>query len=637
MENKVLAQNLEQIKHYNSSFVNEILMAEIEKSSLQLAQNENGEYNLLLNDIPIHSVIGAIDEANNIASTFDDNENSIKLIYGLGLGYLIDSASNKIKNGKIIVYEPNIELIKFVFSIAQIDAFSKNNVFLCSNKNSLCNFISNFADENTSFSISFLNSYKKDLDDIKDVLYQAQRIQGEIIGNKNTFLLNAPDAFAQTIYNTRDIFRNPLIEQLKDVYKGKTAIVLCAGPSLKENIEIIKQNQDKFVIFALNPTLKTLKEAGIVPDFIVAIESKNIISQFDGIETEKSYFICEAFVNYQLTKLKKRKLFNYISKDNFFNYWVLDALKNNSELKSLGTVSYSAFMSAFIMGFDEIIIVGQDLAFKDGSCYAKGCHWDSIECIFDETENKYKIVPYDIEKLIQTYCPNVKTQEEADKKVNKFLENLNLTLCTVRGQNGNLLPSKNDYAIFIKCFEDLAIELKNKKPNLKLINSSLGAQIDGFENVLLEDVVKKLKPIEKLNFDNCNGEFDLKYIVSKMDKLFFQLEKYKNLLEKFVLINEKLLKELEIKNIFTPNALKYLEKHKEILLEIVELSKQKDIDFLINVHLKANEEYLNYENFENLQAAKESIKKMDSSFKSYNRRLGYAIKNLSNSKAIILE
>ena len=94
------------------------------------------------------------------------------------------------------------------------------------------------------------------------------------------------------------------------MYKGKTAIILCAGPSLKENIEIIKQNQDKFVIFALNPTLKTLKEAGIVPDFIVAIESKNIISQFDGIETEKSYFICEAFVNYQLTKLKKRKLFN---------------------------------------------------------------------------------------------------------------------------------------------------------------------------------------------------------------------------------------------------------------------------------------------------------------------------------------
>ena len=637
MENKVLEQNIEQIKQYDSNLANEILMLEIEKSNLQLAQNENGEYNLLLDETPLHSTISAIEEANNITKNFEDDLNSIKIIYGLGLGYLVDSSANKIKNGKIIVYEPNLELIKYVFSIAQIDAFSKNNVFLCANKDTLNKLVSGLVNENTSLSISFLNSYKKDIEDIKDVLYQAQRAQGEIIGNKNTLLLNAPNCFSQTMYNARSLFKNPTIEDLKDVYKGKSAIILCAGPSLKENIEIIKQNQDKFVIFALNPTLKILKEEGITPDFIVVIESKNIISQFDGIETEKSYFICEAFIHYKLADLKKRKLFNYISDNNYFNYWVLDCLKSKSKLKSCGTVSYSAFMSAFIMGFDEIIIVGQDLAYKDENCYAKGCHWDSLKCIFDEVDNKYKIVPSNIEKLIQAYCPKAKTQEIAIKQINGYLERLNLNICTVRGQNGKLLPSKNDYAIFIKCFEDLAKEIKFEKPNIKLINSSFGAQIDGFENIALEDVVKNLKQIEKLNLENCNKDFDLNHIVFKIDSLIEQLKKYKNLADKLISINQKLLNELEIKNVFTSNALKYLENHKKALSEIINFGKQKDIGFIVNIHLKLNEKNFNYNDFENAHIAKDSIKKMTDNYEGYSRRLGFAIRNLSNSKSLILK
>ena len=74
MENKVLSQNIEQIKHYNSNLVNKILMFEFEKSNLQLAQNENGEFNLILGKIPLHSTISAIDEANKIAYDFVDNK-----------------------------------------------------------------------------------------------------------------------------------------------------------------------------------------------------------------------------------------------------------------------------------------------------------------------------------------------------------------------------------------------------------------------------------------------------------------------------------------------------------------------------------------------------------------------------------
>ena len=99
----------------------------------------------------------------------------------------------------------------------------------------------------------------------------------------------------------------------------------------------------------------------------------------------------EGFCSFIVSNLKTKKTFNYLSDSNFINPWVRDCLKINDELKTLGTVSYTAFMSAVMMGFDRIILCGQDLAYKDGKCYAKGSQFEDLECIFDKEENKFKI------------------------------------------------------------------------------------------------------------------------------------------------------------------------------------------------------------------------------------------------------
>ena len=79
------------------------------------------------------------------------------------------------------------------------------------------------------------------------------------------------------------------------------------GKENKEKIDLIKQNQDKFVIFALNPTIKLLFENDITPDFIVAVESANILKQFEGLDCQNSYFINEAFVHRKLNSIKRKK------------------------------------------------------------------------------------------------------------------------------------------------------------------------------------------------------------------------------------------------------------------------------------------------------------------------------------------
>ena len=640
MENKVLEENIEQIKHYDNELANKILMFDLEKSNLELAQNENGEYNIIFNSIPLHSTIGAIQEAKQIAQNIKDEKNSIKIIYGLGLGYLPDEISNKIKEGYVINYEPNLEILKFVLSIAKIDTLFKKNVFLCSNKNELEKLVSNLANEETQLSVSFLNTYKNlYFEDIKNTLYHAQKTQGEIIGNKNTFLKKAPSCFVQTMYNLKNIFNNPNISDIKDVYKDKTAIILCAGPSLKDNIELISKNQDKFVIFALNPTLVLLQKYSIKPDFIVYIENINSTKQFPENFCQDSYFIKEAFSNYWVSHYREfKKTFNYISNDNFFNYWVRDCLKLNDSLKSYGTVSYSAFMSAYIMGFKKIIIVGQDLAFKDNLCYPRECQYGEMECIWDEEEKKYKIIARDIKKLSLAYRNSKTTEEQELRYAKEYLNSLNKNITTVISQDGKYIPSKTDYTIFIKLFEEIAKELKNQNPNIELINCSKGgAQINGFENMDLEDIIQNLEKVEKLNLDNYSVNIDKRHILSKVEKLYDQLDNYQKIIEDFISKNEKIIKELENKKEYTKNAQNLLQKHTKLLSDMINLSKTKDIDFIVKVYLKKYEKYFKFNYLKDINMTIKTLKEMNA---DYNKIIPFLVaskKGLCDCKTLVLE
>ena len=62
------------------------------------------------------------------------------------------------------------------------------------------------------------------------------------------------------------------LEKIQGSLKGLTAIIMGGGPSLDENINWIKQNQAKLVIFAAARISDRLKKEGIEPDFFVTVD-----------------------------------------------------------------------------------------------------------------------------------------------------------------------------------------------------------------------------------------------------------------------------------------------------------------------------------------------------------------------------
>ncbi len=608
MENKVLLKNIAHIEAYDSELANKLLRFENEKSNLQLAQSENGEYNLFFRNELLHDPTNPTLEANNIAQKIQ-TDNALIIVYGLGLGYLPDIVAQKVKDFPIIIYEPNIEIIHYVLSIAQIDALFQKNVILCQNKVKLYECVKNLAKENTNLSISFLNSYKKlFFDDIKKTFESAQMAQGEKVANKNTLFKKSYYAFSNAFKNIDQILKNPDITMLKDVYKGKTALILCAGPSLEKNIEIVAKNQNKFVIFALNPTLKLLSEKNIIPDFVFDIETADNYKQFENVDLSRSCLVAEPFIEPKVMNLKTRKTFNYISQDNFINPWFRDCFNIKEDLKTYGSVSSTAFYSALLMGFEKIIMLGQDLAYSDGKCYAKGAQFEELECIFDEVEKKYKIVAKDFEKFVKKIKIDRITDEQALLWANEHIKNLNDNIHTVLSQENKPLPTQYGYAFFIDVFSKMAIETKEKYPDIELINSSTGgAQINGFVNLSLDEAISELKEIEKINFEDIQNEYDKEKFKLKYFKTEQNLKKLKEAILNLQNVNKALYNELNTKKIFTNNANKLLLKHVQCLRVLEEFKKEEDLKTFLIAYIAPLAPFVLSADYSDIKSAKEKL------------------------------
>ena len=638
MENKVSQKNIDRIKQYDSNLADIILTAKIEKSNISLGQTELGEYNIFGDNIPLHSPKGAVEEAKNIVSriNYKENPNAIRIVYGLGLGYLADVMSEEIK-GKLIIYEPNLDLIKIVLSLAQIDALYRENVFLCHDKKKFKELIIKYSDVDTILTISTLPFYKNTYnDDIVETIKTAQKGKGERNASENTYMETAPLAIRNTFQNLKHIFKAPNILEFKDIYKGKTALCLSAGPSSRKAAQVIKDNRDKFIIFAVNPIIKLLKEFDILPDFVVGIESRDFTHQIKHLESDKYYLITEAFSCIQSRELSTLKTINYISKENYINYWVCDCLGIKESLKSQGTVSYAALMSAYIMGFDKIILCGQDLAYQDGKCYAAGSQYEELECVFDDENKKYVIRARDFDKYVQSFVSESRTYEFALKAANYNIGFLNNNLYTVKGQNGEYIPTQTGYALFIDWFSDAADEMKSNKPEIQLINSSEGgAQIDGFENMPLQEAIKGEKPVKQLDLTGYYPKFDKEHALKKVNVMYENLSKFLEMLKELDEIAVKMLKELKIKKIITQNILKLGEKHKECLFKILNEKNNKEIREIILVFLNDYANIIQGSDCPDVKAYAEMLEEIKKVNDSLIENVKIFLQGLANSKPFI--
>ncbi|MCV3393840.1 DUF115 domain-containing protein [Campylobacter sp. IFREMER_LSEM_CL908] len=280
------------------------------------------------------------------------------------------------------------------------------------------------------------------------------KVQRNFLSNLPLVLKNTP--FQRFIYENKG--------------KNKSVIVVCAGPSLSKQLKLLKTCQDDYVIFALDATYKTLLKNEIYPDFVFSMDVQEKCKCFyENLPQSKKepIYIINAAVDKALIQIlenKNPKIFildslDYQQKFNLDDFGYLDIGIN---------VAHFAYNFAIALGFTNVIMIGQDLAFSDdGKSHANPevFTFHNVEEAEHKAE-KLQVLAYNKQGFIQTHI--------GWDEFRKRLEVLFLSHPNVKFYNATEGGAFIDYTIEIP-FEKVLALYKDKKqdyvfPNVLSIN-----------------------------------------------------------------------------------------------------------------------------------------------------------------------
>lgn len=229
------------------------------------------------------------------------------------------------------------------------------------------------------------------------------------------------------------------IGEFVDLYKHsvKPYVITASGPSLDDELELLKENREKFNIISVGSSFRALMNKGIRPDAVIIIDGKEIVKkQFEGYENE-DIPLCFS------STASKWAVESYKGPKYMFNITDEDDMR----IATRGTVAVAAIDISVKCGAKIVIFLGQDLAFIGDKS-----HTETFEKVYGFEDNSK-----------QTYKNKV-----------------------VKAVDGGVISTTQGYISFKNKIESL---IRNNT-YVKFINCSKGAFINGADHVDFDYIIK---------------------------------------------------------------------------------------------------------------------------------------------------
>ncbi|EAK6286577.1 motility associated factor glycosyltransferase family protein [Campylobacter lari] len=309
----------------------------------------------------------------------------ILYFYGFGNGILYKSLLQNHHLKHIVVFEDELEILYLAFNFIDFSQELKEQRLIILNSDISELDLMNFFQTPPFF--NFLRLYDLHLHNEYYEIYHEKilnlnekiiNIIRNVIFYQGNDIKDALQGLIQFIYNLPKMIQNPPLKNLwlKQNEKAKSAIIVSTGPSLSKQLPLLKQYQDKFSIFCVDSAYSILAKNDIRPDFVLMSERTKVTSEllkqnYENID-ENIVFILLSLVHPLTIKYlentdRKFLLIPYptifFDKLNLFDF---------GKSPSGGTVAYNALQLACDFNHENIIFIGQDLAYgEDGSSHPK--------------------------------------------------------------------------------------------------------------------------------------------------------------------------------------------------------------------------------------------------------------------------
>lgn len=169
------------------------------------------------------------------------------------------------------------------------------------------------------------------------------------------------------------------VHELNGLFEGKPVLCIAGGPSLKDNLELIRQNQDKFIILAVSTIAEVLFKNGIIPHIIGTIDMKShnklYLEALTPEQMNQSHLIFEIDAHHEVVDTYKGpKIMLTADMDKAPITEILPRYMGTPEFNfpKSGTVSNMIYNLARLLKPSKIILVGYDLCYNGLNSHMEG-------------------------------------------------------------------------------------------------------------------------------------------------------------------------------------------------------------------------------------------------------------------------
>lgn len=324
-----------------------------------------------------------LDEADRFAASVDIVEHAAVVVLGFGAGYHVQRVAERLrKTGLIIVYEPDVAMLRAVFERVDHSAWiNATNLVIADEAEDRASLASQLAGaEGIVAQGTTIESHLPSRTRLGEGAGRFGKMLADLVSNIRTTMLTTLVHSSTTCRNLSlnlDHYgAGEGIAPLQGIAAGRTALLIAAGPSLSRHYELLADPslRERVVIIAVQSCLRPLLRRGIRPHFVTALDYHEISRHFyDGLdphELRNITLVCEPKVNRIVVESYPGPI--RCVANGFLDRLLGPLARDMGAVPAGSTVAHLSFYLAQYLGCDPIVLVGQDLGFTDNLYYGPG-------------------------------------------------------------------------------------------------------------------------------------------------------------------------------------------------------------------------------------------------------------------------
>lgn len=382
--------------------------------------------------------------------------------------------------------------------------------------------------------------------------------------NQNTEYLFQKEWVIEPLSNLEYLFNLTSLDHLKDCFKGEKAVLVASGPSLKENIEHVRNMQKSAYIFAAGSAVNGLLHHGITPDFVTSFDSsiRNYEAHFKD-STYQGPLIVGSIVNSNILKNHKGTAVYCVES---IDHITKRVNKDAVEFTVVPSVAVFTLQVIYYLGFREVYLVGQDLALVNGQYYAQGVnnHAGSMNekaTMYVESNSGEKVgTTHALYAFLESFVSVIKSMDKSRITV------YNLSKHGAKIEGAEYIPA-----------ESLNFSTERKKIDLRLNRAESSIEGVFAANKVIEELHQLLEEIKdvvrKLNY--VSNDYVTVADLKRVSKLFARVTKHSIFEE--VVIHQFSFMMQQINNLFAYRLDKEEYTSEDLLTMVKEIKKMLSV------------------------------------------------------------